>query len=140
MPDLMLWKDREIKRLKDELERAFSLVCEGLNCPDFKTAAHPLQGALHESSEAIFFDGVITGYRVEDINVEISEDSLVIAGCKREDFCDAEYALSGTFRTSYALPGKIVPEQSVARYRKGRLFVTMPRKRPGFHKMRIEQE
>jgi HSP20 family molecular chaperone IbpA len=138
MPDLLLWKDREIKRLKDEMDKAFSLVCEGLNCPDFKTASHPLRGGLRETSEAVVFEGLLTGYGPEDVSVEVSEDSLLITGRTRENNCDAKYSLSGTFRNSFALPGKVDPQQSRARFKSGRLIVNMPRKHLGFYKMHIE--
>lgn len=138
MPNFIIWKDRELKRLRDEMEKTFSLVCEGLNCPDMDTTVHPLKGVLHETSELILFEGVLSDYGPEDISVEISEHELIVSGCKREDQCDVNYSISGTFRSSYTLPGKVMPEQSEARFKDGHLLVKMPRRPAGFFKMRIQ--
>ena len=82
----------------------------------------------------------LAGMREDDIDVTLFEDVLVVAGRREEEYLDGldchaqecRYHESGVrygeFQAEVYLPLAVDPDQVVARYDRGFLFITLPRR------------
>jgi len=88
---------------------------------------------LTETDEGFHLSADLPGLKKEDIEVEISEEIIVLKGERKEEtkssdecfYChEASY---GAFRREVPLPGRIIPEKSKANLKDGVLSIDLPK-------------
>ena len=134
--DLMEWRPfREVSRLRREMDRLWD---------DYfgpgRRGLQPLQAEfapavdVTETAEAIVVKAEVPGMDAKDINISVTGDVLTIMGEKKSEREEKEenYQIVersyGSFSRSLALPGAVKLDKIEAKYDKGVLTVTCPKK------------
>jgi len=79
----------------------------------------------------------LAGVDEDDVEVQLYDDALVVEGrrelpaCPREARYHAAGIRQGPFRLELPLPAPVEPERVEARYERGLLRITMPKRREG---------
>ena len=137
MPGLIIWKDREINRLKRDIDRLFEGLWVDFCVPVLPKARREAPFLdLIESGESLMITAEIPGIDPEDLDVTITEELLTIRGtlkCKlrRED--EGHYG-SGrshdSFSRSLRLTCPIDVDEVTATYKDGVLRIVLPKCKP----------
>ena len=134
--DLMEWRPfREVSRLRREMDRLWD---------DYfgsgRRGLQPLQAVfapavdVKETAEAIVVKAEVPGMDAKDINISITGEVLTIKGEKKSEREEKEenYHLVernyGSFSRSLTLPAAVDVDKIEAKYDKGVLTVTCPKK------------
>jgi HSP20 family molecular chaperone IbpA len=89
---------------------------------------------MYETSSAIEVTVDLAGVSEDDFEVQVFEDVVVVEGRRQLPSCDGEavyYAAAirqGPFQVTLPLPASIDPERIEARYDRGLLHVTLPKR------------
>ena len=134
--DLMEWRPfREVSRLRREMDRFWDDYFGSR-----RRGLQPLQAEfapavdVTETAEAIVVKAEVPGMDAKDINISITGDVLTIKGEKKSEREEKEenYHIVersyGSFSRSLALPGAVKVDKIEAKYDKGVLTVTCPKK------------
>ncbi|MBP7211203.1 Hsp20/alpha crystallin family protein [bacterium] len=98
---------------------------------DYNDMQIPIE--LTENKDEYVYKAMLPGLKKEDINIEVSEDSISISGeYKSEDKSDDDYMhisefSSGKFSRSISLPQKIEHQKAKAEYKDGILTIKLPK-------------
>ena len=134
--ELMEWRPfREISRLRREMDRLwddyFGAGRRGLR-PLIAEFAPPVD--IKETDTEIMVKAEVPGMDAKDINISVAGDVLTIKGEKKSGREEKEenYHLVersyGSFARSLALPGAVDLDKIEAKYDKGVLTITCPKK------------
>lgn len=140
MPNLTVWKEQQIRRMRRDMDRLFAEFFQEFRPP---LLAEVLGEApiieLSEREDRIVVTASLPGFQPEDLNVSASEDFLMISGERRHIETGAgTVSRSHSFTNRLRLPCKIRPEQVEATFRNDTLQIVMPKSRPGgFRKIAI---
>ena len=136
MPDLIIWKDQHINRLKRDmdhmLERMWGEFGPSLTS---KIGIRPSID-LTETEDNLILKAEIPGVNPKDLEIDIADNVLTIRGeTKQEDVNEGKnYHKTersyGFFSRTLRLPCKIILDDVKATYRKGILKVVMPKRAP----------
>ena len=89
MPSLILWKNKRINRLREDMDRIFDRMCG-----EFGTKLTPrIAGSvpfidLTETDDNLILVAEIPGVSSKDLEVDIVEDMLTIRGEKKQEEVD----------------------------------------------------
>ena len=132
---LLRWQPlRELDTLQHEMNRLFDtlspqgLLKEGDGWPSFMPPAE-----ITETPEALHLKVEIPGLRAEDINVEVTRDSVSLSGERRSETRAEEKGVTrtefryGKFERVIPLPSKVDNTQVTADYKDGILHLTLPK-------------
>lgn len=135
MMALLRWQPlRELDTLQHEMNRLFDtlspqgLLQEGDGWPSFMPPAE-----ITETPEALHLKVEIPGLRAEDINLEVTRDSVSLSGERRSETRAEEKGVTrtefryGRFERVIPLPSKIDNTQVTADYKDGILNLTLPK-------------
>ncbi|MGO8762570.1 MAG: Hsp20/alpha crystallin family protein [Desulfobaccales bacterium] len=134
--DLMEWRPfREVSRLRREMDRFWD---------DYfgsgRRGLQPLQAEfapavdVTETADAIVVKAEVPGMDAKDINISVTGDVLTIKGEKKSEREEQEENYHvversyGSFSRSLSLPGAVKLDKIEAKYDKGVLTVTCPKK------------
>ena len=134
--DLMEWRPfREVSRLRREMDRLwddyFGSGRRGLQPPQAEFA--PVVD-VKETAEAVVVKAEVPGMDAKDINISVTGEVLTIKGEKKSEREEKEENYHvversyGSFSRSLALPGAVDLDKIEAKYDKGVLTVTCPKK------------
>jgi len=134
--DLTTWRPfREVSRLRREMDRLwddyFGPGRRGLQPlePEFAPAMD-----VKETAEAVVVKAEVPGIDAKDINISMTGDVLTIKGEKKSEREEKEENYHvversyGSFARSITLPGAVDLDNIEAKYDKGVLTVTCPKK------------
>ncbi len=137
MPGLTLWKDREIDRLRRDMDRLFARLWDDFGMPHLPKITRNIPAIdLSESEENLMIRAEIPGINPEDLDISVTEDRLHIKGeMKQEsvDEGDAYHRLErryGSFTRDIQLPCRVMKEEVKATYKQGILTIVMPKCKP----------
>ncbi|BFM40600.1 Hsp20/alpha crystallin family protein [Synechocystis sp. LKSZ1] len=132
---LLRWQPlRELDTLQHEMNRLFDtlspqgLLKEGDGWPSFMPPAE-----ITETPEALHLKVEIPGLQAEDINVEVTRDSVSLSGERRSETRAEEKGVTrtefryGKFERVIPLPSKVDNTQVTAEYKDGILTLTLPK-------------
>ena len=136
MPDIVEWKPfREVSRLRREMDRLWD---------DYfgsgRRALQPLPAEfapavdVKETADQIVVKAEVPGMDAKDINISVTGDVLTIKGEKKSEREEKEenYHLVersyGSFSRSLAMPAAVDMDKIEAKYDKGVLTITCPKK------------
>jgi HSP20 family protein len=134
--DLMEWRPfREVSRLRREMDRLwddyFGSGRRGLQ--PLQTEFSPAVDVT-ETAEAVVVKAEVPGMDANDINISVTGDVLTIKGEKKSEREEKEENYHvversyGSFSRSLSLPGAVNLDKIEAKYDKGVLTVTCPKK------------
>ena len=137
MPGLILWKDQEINKLRRDMDRLFTRLWDDFGMPFLpRTVKRFPYIALSETEDNLIIKAEVPGINPEDLEISITDDTLTIKGKlkgvlvnKREDYHIMEKR-HGFFSRSIQLPCKVIIEDVKATYKKGFLYIIMPKYKP----------
>jgi len=136
MPDIMEWRPfREVSKLRREMDRLWD---------DYfgpgRRALRPMEMEfapavdVSETAEQVVVKAEVPGIDVKDIDITLSGDVLTIKGEKKSEREEKEESYHlversyGSFTRSLKLPAAVEMDKIAARYEKGVLTVTCPKK------------
>jgi len=132
----MMQLHREIDRLFDEAFRGFgmpSLFGEGFSSLDKNALLRP-QVDISADDNQYTVTVEVPGVERDDVELELSKDSLIIKGEKKQEKEDKDkqyYRVErsyGQFQRVLALPEDAIQDEIAASFKDGVLTVTIPRK------------
>lgn len=137
MPELILWKNQEMSKLKKDMDRLFARLWDDFGIPLIPRAMSIAPSIDISETEADFIiKAEIPGINPEDLNLTIAEDRLTIKGemkqgLERGDENHHRIERSyGTFSRTIQLPYRVRAEDVRATYEKGILTIVMPKNIP----------
>ena len=137
MPELILWKNQEINRMKKDMDRLLARLWDDFSVPLFPrmTRETPFLD-LSETEETLVIKAEIPGASPEDLEISINEDRLTIKGEVKQDQVDEseDYLRRekryGFFSRTLHLPCKVLINDVKATYKDGVLSIVMPKCKP----------
>ena len=137
-----------IRRLEDELYRAFSELWKGfefsfpeIKFPEFQEVGR-IAVDVAETKNEIIVRADLPGYRKDEIKVKATEDSVVIEALKREEKKEQEENFFrqerriGAIKRVIPLPVQVIPENAKAKFENGVLEIRLPKAEPEKEKER----
>ncbi len=143
MQELSLWRQEQIRALKRDLESLFVRLCY-----DFGTGSlldidgAPPFIALREDRKAISITAEIPDLDPESLEISLENDTLCLQGRRvKESFPGTQQVTTRTaFSTTLRVPAQVDPEGVKATLVEGRLYIVLPKIRPGGRRIPISQE
>lgn len=136
MPQLIIWKNRELEKMKRDIERLMSRMRNDFGLPALQRMErrHP-SIELSETEDSLTVKAEIPGVDPENLDVSIIEGVLTIRGEGRDDEVgngDQEVTrrVYSHFSRSIQLHCKIDAAATKATYRDGVLRIVMPKCKP----------
>jgi HSP20 family protein len=130
MVDLILWKDRELGQLRNEMDRMIKDFFRDFGTSVFEEVyGEAMMVDIVEKSDAVVITVQLPGIEPEDVDLEVSSESLVI-GAVRKDILDSEdgrFTRSQKFSNRIKLPCRIEPEKVKAGYQDNILEIILPK-------------
>jgi len=137
MPGLIIWKNREMGRLKKDMDRLLARFFDDFAVPFF---VRPFRGGpfidLSETKDRLILRAEIPGVNPEDLDISISGDLLTVRGEARQDLVTEEKGRRSTereygyFSRTIQLPCKVQLHEVKATYKDGLLSIDMPKCEP----------
>ncbi|MBU1004185.1 MAG: Hsp20/alpha crystallin family protein [Proteobacteria bacterium] len=125
MPDLKLWGERQLSRMKHDMDRLFEALCSDFGLPPTRPLGKAGLSVTQSESE-ILIRTEAPGLKPEDLVVTVTERRLVISGRKviqSEEGVRTEQS----FRREMYLPCPVEPGSVDASYEDGIVEVRLPR-------------
>jgi len=137
MPELIIWKNRQMDKLRRDMDRLCTRVCDEFGIPLFPTTARevPIMD-MSETEEALIIKAEVPGVDPEDLDIAITEDTLTIRGQSKKEVVEdrEEYRRTerhyGSFSRTLQLPYRINTDDVKATYKKGTLSIVMAKSKP----------
>ena len=137
MSKLILWKDREMTKLRRDMDRLFNRFCYDFGVPFFADEV-PVAPSINlsETEDDLIVEAKLPGMKPEDMDISATEDSLIIKGETREETVEESPSYhrverrSGSFSRTISLPCKVRTDDIKASYKEGILKITMPKCAP----------
>lgn len=149
--DSLLSFQREMNRLFDDFLRGFDLAPASFDWGDdglSKTMFSP-RVDVSETGTDVKVSAELPGMEEKDVTVELGDDVITIRGEKKEEHEDKgknwyrKEQSYGSFHRAIPLPASVDGEKAKARFRRGKLTVTIPKRKEDQAKrrsIRIESE
>ncbi|HDI78612.1 MAG TPA: Hsp20/alpha crystallin family protein [Desulfobacteraceae bacterium] len=136
MAGLILWKDREISRLRREIDRLFSQIFDEFSVPIYPRSWKRVPYVdISETEDYIYVHAEIPGIQPEDLDISIQHDVLEIKGIIKREWSE-EYEgyrrverQYGSFSRKIPLPCPVAVDEVKANYKNGILEIEMPKLR-----------
>ncbi|MGD9161577.1 MAG: Hsp20/alpha crystallin family protein [Desulfobacteraceae bacterium] len=134
MPELVIWKRQKLSKLRREMDRMLERVLGEFGaapCPGI-TLKKPHYDLIETGTDLIL-NAEIPGMDPNDIEIDITDNVLTIAGEIRQDTVNEDtdhHRLErrfSTFSRSISIPKRIVVSRVKATYEKGVLKIIMPK-------------
>ncbi len=137
MPGLIIWKDREINRLKRDIDRLFEGLWVDFCMPVLpKTRREAPFLDLNESQESLMITAEIPGVDPQDLDIAVTGDILTIRGIMKRDSArkrEGYYGIRSShdcFLRSIPLTCKVNVDETTATYKDGVLRIVLPKCKP----------
>jgi HSP20 family protein len=134
MSELILWMDKEMNKMKRDMDRLFreSRPEIGVGLFQEKVSQHmPVETFM--TKEAFIIRAVIPGVDPENLDISVKDYQLTIKGRKKEEtvesdgYCRQMVRKLRSFQRTVPLPLKAVPEQIKATLNSDVLDIQIPR-------------
>jgi len=134
MTGLVILKNQQVEKLRKDMDRMFERLWGEFGLSSLPRAVREFPAIdLAETKDRLIINAEIPGINPEDINIDITENSLSIRGeIKQDRVSDKEGFVRtahryGSFSKTLQLPCRIVVDDVRATYREGILNVIMPK-------------
>ena len=134
MPELVIWKQRRIDRLKRDMDRMVQRMLS-----EFRAASTPgttwkqPSYDLIETEKEIVLKAEMPGVDPNNLEIDITDNILTIEGETKQETVSQEESYHrierryGSFSRSIPIPQRIVLSKVKATYKKGILTIVMPK-------------
>lgn len=136
MPELTIWIDQEISKMKRDMDRLMCRLCNDFDMPLLPSIRKVPFIHLSETEEHLIIKAEIPGFNPEDLDIVISDDILTIKGEMKKEFIKEgeDYEKierrHGSFSRTIQLPCRVMIDDVKATFKKGILNVVMPKSKP----------
>ena len=141
MPDLIVWKDQQIKKMKQDMDRLFTDFFREFGISSFTETFDEMPSVeITETEDSVIVTAEVHGLEPDDFDISVSEQYLILQGTRKEKILRQGTTVqrSGTFTNRLRLPCKIDPDRVEASYNNNHLRIVMPKCRaPGLKKIHI---
>ena len=138
MTELILWKNREIDRLRRDIERTFRRCSTGFGVPStLMEFPETISVNLSETEHALVLMAKLPGMKPEDMDISATESTLTIKGETKESTIEEGESYQrisrrfGSFSRTISLPHRVKVDEIEATYKDNVLAITMPKHDPG---------
>ncbi|NJB68027.1 HSP20 family protein [Desulfobaculum xiamenense] len=107
MPDLRLWSDRQLSRIKEDMDQLFDSFCMDLGLPSV-SCLHADGLEIRKEQDSVTVTLPLPGFSIEDIDVSLTETTLTVTA-RRESPAGVEGV-----RRQLQLPCRISTENASA--------------------------
>ena len=143
MPDLIVWKDKQIKKMKQDMDRMFADFFREFGVPFFAESFGEMPAVeISETEDSVIVTADLPGLEPEDFDISVSDQYLVLKGTRKEKVIKQGSTMhrSGTFTNQLRLPCKIEPGRVEASYSNNQLRIVLPKCRSaGLKKIHIKR-
>ncbi|MBW1666518.1 MAG: Hsp20/alpha crystallin family protein [Deltaproteobacteria bacterium] len=137
MPELIIWKNQEIERLRRDIDRLFARFWDDFRVPFLSSVARETPSLdMSETKDSLIIKAEIPGVKPENLDISITGDILTIRGTVRDEFTTEGAGYSrrerryGSFSRNVQLPCKVLVDDVEATYKEGILNIVMPKCKP----------
>jgi len=143
MADLILWKDRELRQLRSDMDKMIKEFFRDFGTSIFEEVyGEAMMVDIAEKNDAVIITVQLPGIEVEDLDVAVSPELLVLSGIRKETLKNesGRFERSQSFSNRIKLPCRIEPNQVKASYRDNTLEIILPKCSSSiFRKVKISQ-
>jgi HSP20 family protein len=137
MPELIVWKNKRMDKLRRDMDRICTKVCDEFGIPLFLETTPELPSIdVSETEDSVILRAEVPDINPEDLDISITDDALRIRGEKRQERVEEEGGIKrterryGSFSRTLQLPCRIDLDDVKATYREGILNIVMPKCKP----------
>ena len=137
MPGLIVWKNEQMDKLRRDMDRLCTRVCDEFGIHLFPTTAREVPSLdLSETEDTLIIRAEIADINPEDLDISITDDTLSIKGETKQELVEesGDYHRTerryGSFSRTLQLPCRISIYDVKATYKEGLLNIVMPKCRP----------
>jgi HSP20 family protein len=137
MPELIVWKNKRMDKLRPDMDRICTRVCDEFGIPLFLEATAALPAIdVSETEDSVILRAEVPDINPEDLDISITEDTLRIMGETTQERVEEEGGVQtterryGSFSRTLQLPCKIALDDVKATYTEGILSIVMPKCSP----------
>lgn len=130
---LVRWEPfREVSSLQKEFDRLMSTL-GSMSYPELREGAFIPAVELEETDEAVDVKMELPGMTPDDIDIQVSADSVAISGERKTETSSEENGIKrsefhyGSFRRTIPLPGRVDNAHTRAEYKDGILKLHLPK-------------
>ena len=89
MPELIVWKNQRMDKLRKDMDRICTRVCDEFGIPLLlETAAELPSINVSETEDSIILKAEVPDINPEDLDISIADDTLSIKGETRQEFVE----------------------------------------------------
>jgi len=144
MPDLTLWKNQQLYRMKKDIDKMFYELFRYFGATGLEEGEHPHLPELVETTDELIITFEIPGMNDNQLELWADEDGLRLQGQTMEKHTAKDggtVSSMRSFSSKLRLPCRISPEKATATIRGDTLTITMPKCLPGGpHKIPIRHK
>ena len=137
MAELIVWKNKRMDKLRRDMDRMCTRVCDEFGIPLLlETAAEIPSIDVSETEDSIILKAEVPDIDPEDLDISITDDTLSIKGETKQEFVEESGGFQrtekryGAFSRTLQLPCRIDLNDVKATYKEGILNIVMPKCRP----------
>jgi len=133
MADLTLWRQKELRQLRSEMDRMVKDFFRDFGASVFdEVQGEMVLADISEEDDSIVISAEIPGVDAGDLEIAVSPDALLIAGKRKEvlDSGGGKLERNSSFSSRIKLPCRVDPDKVEARFEKQRLKIVLPKCRP----------
>jgi HSP20 family protein len=137
MPELIVWKNERMDKLRKDMDRICTRVCDEFGIPLFlETAAELPAIDVSETEDSIILRAEVPDINPEDLDISITDDTLRIKGETKQERVEEAGGVQrterryGAFSRTLQLPCRIDMDDVKATYKEGILNIVMPKCSP----------
>lgn len=125
------WSD--ISTLQRQIDRLFDDVASPLTWNDSESFTTLPRAELQETDEAIALHLEVPGINVDDLDIEVTEDTVSVKGERKSETQSEENGVTrsefryGSFHRIIPLPARVQNTQVTAEYKNGILHLHLPK-------------
>jgi len=134
MPELIIWKNQEMNRLRQDIHRMFARVWEDFGMPHLPAVAGgPTSIEVTEKKDHVVVRMEIPGIDPENLELSVSENDLTVSGSLRRETTSEEENVRRTKRTyesfsrNLKLPCRVTPQEARANFCTNTLEIILPK-------------
>lgn len=134
MPDLILWKNQELDKMRRDMDRLMDRLWDDfcvLSVPN--TFYEELYFQFTDTEDSLIVEARIPGLKPKELDVSVTEDILSVKGMIEQEGIEVEgdyqrvEKRSTSLSRTFQLPCRIAVDDTKATYKKGVLKIVMPK-------------
>ncbi|MBH8561930.1 Hsp20/alpha crystallin family protein [Nostoc sp. CENA67] len=124
---------REIEHLQQRMNRLFERMIPGGDGGEISALTFIPSAEMQETADEVHLRLEIPGLESKDLNVEVTEDSVLISGERKSETKTEEKGVTrsefryGKFERIIPLPAHVQKDKAQAEYKNGILTLTLPK-------------